>query len=87
MPRPFPFALGIGTDICQITRINQALCGPNSRRFLKKLFNSSEMKAYTSKFEAIETRKNLMECKDETTPESKAMKMLSWQLATFVSGR
>ncbi|KAI6845767.1 hypothetical protein KC332_g4605 [Hortaea werneckii] len=58
-PRPFPFALGIGTDICHRKRIEQLLLKPppqartkNLTRFLVRFLTSREISIFWRKFEA-----------------------------------
>ncbi|KAI6911556.1 hypothetical protein D0869_10956 [Hortaea werneckii] len=57
-PRPFPFALGIGTDICHRKRIEQLLLKPppqarkkNLTRFLVRFLTSREISIFWRKFE------------------------------------
>ncbi|KAI7209937.1 hypothetical protein KC343_g2176 [Hortaea werneckii] len=57
-PRPFPFALGIGTDICHRKRIEQLLLKPppqarkkNLTRFLVRFLTSREINIFWRKFE------------------------------------
>lgn len=57
-PRPFPFALGIGTDICHRKRIEQLLLKPppqarkkNLTRFLVRFLTSREITIFWRKFE------------------------------------
>jgi hypothetical protein len=42
MPRPFPFPLNIGTDICSIPRILKILQGVNGRKFIKRVLSERE---------------------------------------------
>ncbi|RMY77939.1 hypothetical protein D0862_13464 [Hortaea werneckii] len=56
-PRPFPFALGIGTDICHRKRIEQLLLKPppqsrkkNLTRFLVRFLTSREISIFWRKF-------------------------------------
>lgn len=91
MPRAFPFALGIGTDICKIDRIRRILMTKSARSFTEKLLNSREREAYASKFNVIEdwaTFMASMASKDKSRANEKDV--MDWRLlrlATFLSGR
>lgn len=91
MPRAFPFALGIGTDICHIPRVKRLLKLPTAQSFLKKVFNPSEMEAYASRLKVLEEYKTTKVPQNEPDGESKQdmnfMKTRLSQLAIFVSGR
>lgn len=42
---PFPFPMGIGTDICHMPRIKALLTGPRSVKFIKRILHPKEYRA------------------------------------------
>ncbi len=51
-PRPFPYALGIGTDICHVPRIQRLILRHDDggiERFGSKIFNEFERKFFNTK--------------------------------------
>lgn len=51
-PRPFPYAIGIGTDICHIPRIQRIILQNDGRdivRFGSKIFNDFELRFFQQK--------------------------------------
>ncbi|KAF2637478.1 hypothetical protein P280DRAFT_433251 [Massarina eburnea CBS 473.64] len=62
-PRPFPFPLRVGTDICSIKRIQTLLCSHQSpqrrlERFLPKLLTWPERQYFRSRFPSSHLRDN-----------------------------
>lgn len=43
--RPFPLALGLGTDICHVVRIHNILRGPRRGRFVRRILAPEELTA------------------------------------------
>ena len=48
-PKPFPFPISVGNDICQISRIFHLLNGQHKNRFLSKLFTAKELNAFRTR--------------------------------------
>lgn len=42
MPKPFPFPLAVGTDICSIPRIRKLLAGKHGIDFVRKVLRDEE---------------------------------------------
>ena len=90
MPHPFPFALGIGTDICNIARIYRVLTSQNSsaQQFARHVLNPTEIREHASRLMfglELDTMKatgnQLVELRSELTA-AKAR-----HLAQFLGGR
>ncbi|KAL5596820.1 hypothetical protein BROUX41_006496 [Berkeleyomyces rouxiae] len=46
MLRPFPSAIHIGTDICQVSRIRSLIASRHGLRFIDRVFSPAEREAY-----------------------------------------
>ncbi|PFH60883.1 hypothetical protein XA68_10160 [Ophiocordyceps unilateralis] len=49
--KPFPYAVGIGIDICQISRIGRILDGPRRGRFLCRVLAPEERRREAARLE------------------------------------
>jgi hypothetical protein len=90
MPRPFPFALGIGTDICHVSRIYRLLTKPNrsAQQFVLKFFNPTEIRAYGSWLKvAAELDALKADGKKYSEIPGNVMNAKVWPLARFMGGR
>ncbi|GJC79104.1 4'-phosphopantetheinyl transferase B, mitochondrial [Colletotrichum liriopes] len=87
-PRPFPFPLNIGTDICQVSRIYRLLASDRGARFLQRVFTKDERALVPADPPSAHTSTT----KPETSQDGdfQALKKhnpLLWKKATFVAGR
>jgi hypothetical protein len=90
MPRPFPFALSIGTDICHIVRIYNILTHPRVRAqlFVRKVLNPAEILASESWLKsAAELDSMKTDEKIYSDIPRKAIHSKVWPMAHFLSGR
>lgn len=90
MPRPFPFALGIGIDICHVSRIYNLLTKPNrsAQKFLLKLLNPTEVRASESWLKAAVELDTLKADKIQYSEIPRTVVHAKiWPLARFMSGR
>jgi holo-[acyl-carrier protein] synthase len=90
MPRPFPFALGIGTDICHIPRIQKILTNPkgSAQHFFRKVLNPAETLAYKSWLKvAVELDALKADEKQYSEIPEKVIHAKVWPMARFLSGR
>jgi phosphopantetheinyl transferase (holo-ACP synthase) len=90
MPRPFPLAIGIGTDICHVARIYRILTKPkgSAQQFIRQFLNPREILAYASKLKVAEELDRLKA--DEKRYSEIPAKMIAakaWPLAHFLGGR
>ncbi|KAI9785323.1 MAG: hypothetical protein M1839_000340 [Geoglossum umbratile] len=77
-PRPFPYPISIGIDICKIHRIYDLISKDNGkwrRPFLKKIFNSRELRVLQSTLG-----------EKQLSPTSIHLHE-TWRLAQFLAGR
>lgn len=91
---PFPYPLGLGTDICHIPRIRRILTNEKpqyAERFAQKIFGPAERGEFNSRYQ------NLLQCKRDVLEEVPARAIDSllrdkydqklWQLSSWVAGR
>ncbi|KAK2059878.1 hypothetical protein LY76DRAFT_433083 [Colletotrichum caudatum] len=87
-PRPFPFPINIGTDICQVSRVYRLLASDRGASFLRRVLTKDERAlvpvgpssghASTAKLESSQ---------DGDFQALKKHNPLLWKQATFVAGR
>jgi len=53
MPRPFPFPISVGTDICSIPRIRRLLFTKSYERLFQKVLTPKEFKIHWPRFKKI----------------------------------
>lgn len=90
MPRPFPIALGIGTDICHVPRIYRLLINPNrsAQHFVTRFLNSTEIRASESWLKvAVDLDALKADEKQYSEFQGKEMNAKVWPLARFLGGR
>lgn len=90
MPRPLPFALGIGTDICHVPRIYRLLTKQNrsAQHFVLKSLNPAEIRACGSWLKvAAELDALKADGKQYSEIPEKVMNAKVWPLARFMGGR
>jgi phosphopantetheinyl transferase (holo-ACP synthase) len=90
MPRPFPFALGIGTDICSVKRIYRILTKPEGRaqQFIRHFFNHTEIREHADRLSfAVEL--DTLKALGKQYPEARRKEVAgkTWRLAHFLGGR
>lgn len=73
-PRFFPFPINVGTDICQISRIQAILQGPRASRFVDRIL-------------APEERQTLVQRGLALNGSSKEDKDAEYKRAAFIAGR
>ncbi|OJJ05892.1 hypothetical protein ASPVEDRAFT_32236 [Aspergillus versicolor CBS 583.65] len=91
---PFPYPLGLGTDICHIPRIRRILANEKpqyAEQFAQKIFGPAERGEFNSRYQ------KLLQCKRdglETVPASAIDSLVRdkydqklWQLSSWVAGR
>ncbi|GKT47268.1 4'-phosphopantetheinyl transferase B, mitochondrial [Colletotrichum spaethianum] len=86
-PRPFPFPLNIGTDICQVSRIYRLLASDRGARFLQRVFTKDEralVPADPPSAPAPTTTPGTS--RDGDFRALKKQNPLLWKKATFVAG-
>lgn len=82
---PFPFPLRVGTDICQISRIQRILQSPRAPRFVRRVLTAEEISRpdqdpLTITLKATESR--LAQGQESNAPTSQLQKA-----AAFMAGR
>jgi holo-[acyl-carrier protein] synthase len=90
MPRPFPFALGIGTDICHVGRIYRIITKPEGRaqQFIRNVLNPTEIREHASKLKfAVELDTMKAMGKQFSDLRRKEVAAKAWPLAQFLGGR
>jgi hypothetical protein len=53
MPRPFPFPISVGTDICSISRIHNLLLKRSRRKLFNKILTSKEFELQRDRIEGL----------------------------------
>ncbi|KAF8850059.1 hypothetical protein BDZ45DRAFT_603418, partial [Acephala macrosclerotiorum] len=91
MPKPFPFPLAVGTDICSIPRIRKILAGKHGIGFIRKVLrqeerveNKNTMHVVEGKLSDEEVAKYLQRQIDKSENEAKESLR---EVATFMAGR
>lgn len=88
--RAFPFALGIGTDICSLTRINRIITNPkgSTNHFISRVLNPTERLRHESWLEMAKELDTLKVALDELPTDERALfDAKAWNLASFLGGR
>ncbi|KAG5925312.1 hypothetical protein E4U53_003346 [Claviceps sorghi] len=76
--RPFPLALNVGTDICQISRIYGILNSPRRSRFINRILAPEEVNRYESRLSGGGTSN----ARGRDVKDTEL-----WKTAAFVAGR
>ncbi|GAB1196833.1 hypothetical protein APSETT444_006111 [Aspergillus pseudonomiae] len=91
---PFPYPLGLGTDICHIPRIRRILTRENSKyaeRFSKRIFSGSERDAFQQRHDKVLRLKKDLDtavCQtDEKSRQQDDYDRELWRLSSWVAGR
>ncbi|KAK1988668.1 hypothetical protein LZ30DRAFT_469552 [Colletotrichum cereale] len=89
-PRPFPFPLNIGTDICQISRVYRLLASGRGARFLQRVFTKDERALVPADPPSGHPSSSTTKPETSQNGDFQALKKhnpLLWKKATFVAGR
>ncbi|KNG87352.1 hypothetical protein ANOM_003931 [Aspergillus nomiae NRRL 13137] len=91
---PFPYPLGVGTDICHIPRIRRILTRENPKyaeRFSKRIFSESERDAFQQRHDNVLRLKKDLDtavCRtDENSRQQDDYDRELWRLSSWVAGR
>lgn len=80
--RGFPLALGVGTDICRISRVHGILRGPRRERFVRRILAPEEVAAAGERLLVPSGADG-----DSDGDGDEARKTGLWKMAVFVAGR
>ncbi|KAB8225443.1 hypothetical protein BDV33DRAFT_198823 [Aspergillus novoparasiticus] len=91
---PFPYPLGVGTDICHIPRIRRILTHENPshvHRFVKRIFCQSEFDAFQQRHEKVLQLKKCLDTgmskNEESSLQQDKYDWALWRLSSWVAGR
>ncbi|KAH6672788.1 hypothetical protein F5X68DRAFT_215025 [Plectosphaerella plurivora] len=88
-PKPFPFPLNVGTDICQISRIFRVLASPRGSRFVDRILTPSERSASVALRDGLLKPISLRpgELDSGSWTDLKNAEPQLWKKAQFMAGR
>lgn len=89
--RAFPFALNVGTDICQISRIHGILSGPRRARFVNRILAPEELAQRDPRLDLPGLGGDFTAAPKETARrddgEAAVRETPLWKAAAFLAGR
>lgn len=82
MPKPFPWPLNVGTDICSIPRIFNFLVQPSAPRFVRRILTTEEHTQYQSRIEpALERWRDMVQSRLRLFERTGELGLQSFELA------
>jgi holo-[acyl-carrier protein] synthase len=88
-PKPFPFPITVGTDICQISRIFRVLASARGSRFVDRILTPSE-RAASAVLRDGKLKPALLQAGDldgGSWADLKRAEPQLWKKAQFMAGR
>jgi holo-[acyl-carrier protein] synthase len=88
--KAFPFPMGIGTDICGISRIYRILSGASGQSFIRRVLATEEIAQIDNTSPIKTILRNSLDPQKKTPPfidSSKNQDPEIWRASTFMAGR